>query len=240
VTHKSVRLNPVVASPLKLKIAPPNALGVVFIGSAAHKPNADGITWFLKNSWGSIRNIFPDAILHIIGGDKDSVICSAANATTGVVFHGYVEDISGIISQCKVGVAPLLSGAGVKGKVLTYLSYGLSVVSTMYGLQGLPNIAAEPFVAETDVPDSFSSSICHFLSLSEEQRLHNAKKAQSYMTRNFSEGSLIKQLKQGLEILGIKYKPADTFAKYRRTSLDIECVPENSLLHYRQNYSFMI
>lgn len=51
----------------------------------------------------------------------------------------YVEDLHEYYSQSKIGLCPMLSGTGVKIKVVEALSYGLPVVCTSRGIDGMPN-----------------------------------------------------------------------------------------------------
>jgi glycosyltransferase involved in cell wall biosynthesis len=54
-----------------------------------------------------------------------------------VLTHGYVEDISSFFESCRLSIAPLRWGAGVKGKINQSMSYGLPVVSTTIGAEGM-------------------------------------------------------------------------------------------------------
>jgi glycosyltransferase involved in cell wall biosynthesis len=60
-----------------------------------------------------------------------------ALADEHVVVHGYVEDIAPYMDGCRVSVAPLRYGAGVKGKVNMAMSYGLPVVATPVAVEGM-------------------------------------------------------------------------------------------------------
>jgi len=51
--------------------------------------------------------------------------------------HGYVEDIEPYMDGCRISVAPLRYGAGVKGKVNMAMSYGLPVVATSIAVEGM-------------------------------------------------------------------------------------------------------
>ncbi len=50
---------------------------------------------------------------------------------------GFVEDLSAMLSQARLLLAPLFSGAGTRIKILTALAHGLPVVSNALGLRGI-------------------------------------------------------------------------------------------------------
>ena len=57
-------------------------------------------------------------------------------AGDGVVVTGMIDDLRDLFDPCRVFVCPLRTGAGVKGKVASALSYGIPVVSTELGVEG--------------------------------------------------------------------------------------------------------
>ena len=73
-----------------------------------------------------------------------------ALADEHVIVHGYVEDIAPYMDGCRVSVAPLRYGAGVKGKVNMAMSYGLPVVATPIAVEGMHVEAGEDVMVATD------------------------------------------------------------------------------------------
>jgi glycosyltransferase involved in cell wall biosynthesis len=55
----------------------------------------------------------------------------------GVVFHGFVESLQPFLSNCRLAVAPLRYGAGVKGKVNMSMAHGQPVVATPAAVEGM-------------------------------------------------------------------------------------------------------
>jgi glycosyltransferase involved in cell wall biosynthesis len=67
-----------------------------------------------------------------------------------VVFHGFVEDIEPFLDGCRIAVAPLRYGAGVKGKVNMSMSRGQPVVATPMAVEGMfAKAGHDVLVAET-------------------------------------------------------------------------------------------
>jgi GT2 family glycosyltransferase len=109
--------------------------GLMFIGGFAHPPNEEGIIWFIEYILPVIRRSLPDIHLTIVGSDPSERLKSMASSRITVT--GYVEDVSGYFNSNRVFVSPLLHGAGVKGKIGQSFSFGLPVVTTSIGAEGM-------------------------------------------------------------------------------------------------------
>jgi glycosyltransferase involved in cell wall biosynthesis len=108
---------------------------IVFVGGFGHPPNADAMRWFANEILPLLRESAPGISLHIVG-DIDSTARQALERP-GLIIHGRVEDIRPFMDGCRVAVAPLRFGAGVKGKVNLALSYGLPIVATTIAAEGM-------------------------------------------------------------------------------------------------------
>ena len=73
--------------------------------------------------------------------------------------HGYVEDIAPYMDGCRVSVAPLRYGAGVKGKVNMAMSYGLPVVATPIAVEGMHVEAGEDVMVSRPMPQAFAEAV---------------------------------------------------------------------------------
>ena len=109
--------------------------GLMFIGGFAHPPNEEGIVWFIEYILPLIRKKIPDIHLTVVGSDTTERLRAMESPTITVT--GYVEDVSCYFSESRVFVSPLLHGAGVKGKIGQSFSYGLPVVTTSIGAEGM-------------------------------------------------------------------------------------------------------
>ena len=109
--------------------------GLMFIGGFIHPPNEEGIIWFIEYILPLIRKKIPDLRLTIVGSEPTERLLSMSNDYITVT--GYVEDVSGFFQDSRVFVSPLLHGAGVKGKIGQSFSYGLPVVTTTIGAEGM-------------------------------------------------------------------------------------------------------
>lgn len=108
---------------------------LVFVGGFQHPPNTDAVNWFVAAVLPRILAELPELRFHVIGSKVPDAI--RALAGEHVVVHGFVEDILPYMDGCRVSVAPLRYGAGVKGKVNMAMSCGLPVVATPIAVEGM-------------------------------------------------------------------------------------------------------
>lgn len=108
---------------------------LVFVGGFNHPPNVDAIKWLCHDIFPRVRAERDDIVLHLIGDIPDSERGTLQQA--GVNIHGRVHDLSPWMNGCRVALAPLRYGAGVKGKVNMAMSYGLPVVATPMAAEGM-------------------------------------------------------------------------------------------------------
>jgi len=127
--------------------------GIVFIGGFDHKPNEDAVLYFVEYIFPKILKVIPDIIFHVIGSNPTKSILELAS--DNVLIHGYVEDLGTLLPSIKISVSPLRYGAGVKGKVITSMSYGLPVVGTSIAFEGIFDNDNSLRMA-TDDPDDFA------------------------------------------------------------------------------------
>ena len=105
--------------------------GLSFLGSFRHHPNAEGVTWFCR----AVLPLVPDAHLTIYGSGMDDSIRALASDTIDPV--GFVDDMATAYDRHRIFVAPLLSGAGIKGKVLSALAHGIPTILTPVAAEGI-------------------------------------------------------------------------------------------------------
>src|SRR5690606_12235755 len=109
---------------------------LVFVGGFRHPPNVDAVRWFVAEVLPAVRARLPGVRFHCIGGDVPPEIAALA-AEPGVTVHGHVPDIAPYMDGCRLAVAPLRYGAGVKGKVNLSMAHGQPVVATPCAAEGM-------------------------------------------------------------------------------------------------------
>ena len=109
--------------------------GLVFIGGFQHPPNADAVLWYAREILPLLRERLPGVRTIIVGSMVPAPI--KALAAPDFVIAGYVPDVAPYFNGCRISIAPLRYGAGVKGKINLAMSYGLPVVGTSASIEGM-------------------------------------------------------------------------------------------------------
>lgn len=109
--------------------------GISFLGNYRHLPNAEGVEWFLREVMPMVSTKHPDLVFSIYGSAMTDEIKAYASDTVDTA--GFVEEVADAYNQHRIFVAPLLSGAGIKGKVLAALTYGIPCVLTPVAAEGI-------------------------------------------------------------------------------------------------------
>jgi O-antigen biosynthesis protein len=119
--------------------------GLLFVGGASHPPNVDGMQWFLKEVFPSLREELPDITLTIVGKHMENHF----SGIPGVICTGWIPDeqLEHLYRTSRVAVFPLRYGAGVKGKVIEAMAWGLPLVTTAVSMEGINS--PESYIGET-------------------------------------------------------------------------------------------
>lgn len=128
---------------------------VLYIASQ-NPHNVESIHWFLEEV---LPLLNPKYRVHIIGRICDEIKREYPN----VQKYGLVEDISAFYENAKIAICPMLTGTGVKIKVLEALSYNLPVVTNTRGVDGLSNKSENGCIVR-DEPQYFAEMIEKLLS----------------------------------------------------------------------------
>lgn len=103
------------------------------IGSMNWQPNIEGINWFLHSVWPKIKTEIPQAQFHLAGRHFPDDFYSP----DAVVIHGEVEDAVSFMQSLDALVVPLLSGSGVRIKIVEALQLGVPLIATPLAVEGL-------------------------------------------------------------------------------------------------------
>lgn len=129
---------------------------LVFIGGFGHPPNADAVRWLVTGILPRIRASVPDMRLHVLGDVPDDARRELSG--DGIELHGRVDTLAPYMDGCRVSVAPLRFGAGVKGKVNMAMSWGLPVVATVIAAEGMQLVDGEDVLLADDA-DAFAAAV---------------------------------------------------------------------------------
>lgn len=170
----------------------PDGDTVVFLGYFNHFPNIDGMNWYLRQVHSEIKKSIPTYRFMVVGAGDTSVLQELTSGDDSVIYTGRVDDITPYIMQGKVCVLPLISGAGIRGKLNQYSIAGRPSVTTSIGNLGL-NYQDQEAVLVADTPEAFANAVVRLLS--DDSLNHRvAARAQAYAQENFTWDRHIAQL----------------------------------------------
>ncbi|MEJ5350722.1 MAG: glycosyltransferase [Melioribacteraceae bacterium] len=133
-----------------------NTSDLLFVGNFWHLPNIDAIKYFLKDIFPKVLKVLPHIKLYIVGNHPPKELLNLKSPN--IIVTGFVNDISPYLKKARISVAPLRYGAGMKGKIGEALSWGLPVVTTSIGAEGMRLINYYNAVI-ADNPDDFAKAI---------------------------------------------------------------------------------
>ena len=132
------------------------AFTMLFLGSFRHAPNIQGFEWFVSRALPQVLATRTEARVIAVGSEMPSHVM--AGHPQQVELRGYVPDIREPLSRYAVFICPVLSGSGMRVKLLEAFAAGIPVVSTAIGAEGLSAKDGE-FCRIADQPDRFARAI---------------------------------------------------------------------------------
>lgn len=121
--------------PLESAYLPEDRRGLVFVGSFNHHPNISGISWFLKEVWPLLPEEIKQEGIKVVGPNPPKQLRNLSDDQIEVV--GWVPSSSDYVSKARISVAPILVGAGVKGKIGEAFQCLTPVVATVVAAEGM-------------------------------------------------------------------------------------------------------
>ncbi len=144
-------------SSYRCRIGGREADSALFIGSFSHRPNVEAMDWVLTHVWPEVLRSRPSAKLYIAGSGQAQVLGSKLNQP-GVEVLGFVDDVRVLLDSKAVMISPILSGSGVRMKLMEAFASGIPVVSTTLGAEGLARVSGE-YCELADTPSDFAKAL---------------------------------------------------------------------------------
>lgn len=109
--------------------------GIAFLGGYGHPPNVEAVEFFIARVMPLLRRKLPHVTFHVFGSNMPKKFEDME--IDGVIFEGYVKSLDSVFETTRVFIAPLLSGAGIKGKVLESIATGVPSVLSPIAAEGI-------------------------------------------------------------------------------------------------------
>lgn len=129
---------------------------IVFIGGYQHTPNVDAVKYFVTEIMPILRQRLKGVRFYAVGSKPPEEIKGLA--TDDIIITGFIENLSPLLKQMRVSVAPLRYGAGIKGKIGTAMTAGIPVVATSLAAEGMSLIDGENILI-ADGAEEYSEAV---------------------------------------------------------------------------------
>jgi len=130
---------------------------LLFVGGFSHEPNVDAMLYFCSEIFPWVQAELPKIKLRIVGNAPPVKI--VVLASDSILVEGHVANLNPYLESALVSIAPLRYGSGMKGKVGEAMAYGLPVVTTSIGAEGM-GLEDGVHALIADDPREFADRIC--------------------------------------------------------------------------------
>jgi glycosyltransferase involved in cell wall biosynthesis len=170
-------------------------ISLFFIGSLDWKPNQEGLLWFLHKVWPICHARFPNLTFYVAGRNMPDKIKQII--LDGVIMMGEVDDAVAFVNQHDIAIVPLLSGSGMRAKIIEAMALGKVVITTSIGLEGID--AKDTYdVCLADSPEEFVNVI-QFLLTHPDQMMQIGINAHHNIMNNYESVTMGKKLLDSLD-----------------------------------------
>ncbi|MCS7150949.1 MAG: glycosyltransferase family 4 protein [Endomicrobia bacterium] len=132
---------------------------LLFRGIMSFKPNIDACLYFLESIYPLLKEELPQVKFFIVGPNPPKKILKYVKNDTSIIITGYVEDIREYIVKCKINISPMISGSGIKNKILESLAMGTPSVVSSIAAEGIPELKDSENILIADTPQEFVEKI---------------------------------------------------------------------------------
>lgn len=171
----------------------------IAVGNMKHAPNVASVKILQEHIWPTLRQKFPQAELRIYGAYVPQQLQQLHNPKDRFFIKGWVKDISEVMKNAKIQLAPLPFGAGLKGKILDAFQNGLPTVTTSIGGEGIFDGASKP----ANVSDNWENfcSVASNLYQGKEDWLTTQNEGYALVVKRFQKNGFSKPLLERVSLL---------------------------------------
>jgi glycosyltransferase involved in cell wall biosynthesis len=191
ITSKPIHILPFGVTPTQYTANPLNNTNRInFLGSMDWLPNQMGLQWFLDSVWLKVQRKLPHLKLHIAGKNTSSF--TQKKQHKNVIFEGPVPDAKQFLRTGNIFIVPILTGSGVRIKMLEAMATGCCVVSTNIGAEGIIGENGKDYLI-ANTPEAFANTIIELVTNPEKQR-ELSKNARSLVNEQYNNNILTNRL----------------------------------------------
>jgi len=163
-----------------------------YFGSMDWLPNQEAVKWFLDNCWNKISKAVPDSKFVIAGRGMPKSFLQL-NLPNVLIIEN-VKDSKSFYEQYQIMLVPLLSGSGLRIKIIEGMAYGKAIVSTSVGAEGIYCDPKNDLLI-ADNADDFSAAVINLLN-NDDKRIKLEENASAYAYKEFDNKNVVSKLVQ--------------------------------------------
>lgn len=167
---------------------------LLFVGSM-HPPNEDAILYYSQDIFPLIQKKLQNIKLYAVGSNPSKRLQDMKHES--IIITGFVKELFPYFDKCRVYAAPLRYGAGVKGKIVEAMSFGLPIVTTSIGAEGL-NLKHGENVLIADSGEDFADSIVQLYN-DKDLWMKLSLNSQKFVESRFSQETFFQLIKNMME-----------------------------------------
>ena len=149
---------------------------LLFVGSFAHRPNREAAKFLVDKVWPIVSKYHQDMEMVLAGRGSRRFLATCGGGNRSISALGFVEDLTDLYRRCRLFVAPLSEGGGIKIKILEAMAHGIPVATTSTGAEGISD-SEEGALWISESGDAFAGMIRRMLDDHDETtaRAHRAR-----------------------------------------------------------------
>jgi glycosyltransferase involved in cell wall biosynthesis len=133
---------------------------IAHLGSMDWMPNLEGVDWFMKNVYPLLLASGTGFTVHLAGKGMPERLLRMAGGNLEVM--GKIEDVNAFFADKQIMIVPLLSGGGMRVKIIEGMAMGKTIISTTIGAEGIRCTHGEHILI-ADSPEEFADAILRCL-----------------------------------------------------------------------------
>jgi len=135
---------------------------ILHLGTMFWPPNIEGVLWFAREVFPRIQAQVPDARFAIVGKNPPPSVVALSDNNPSIEVTGYVADPTPYQQETAAFIVPLHAGGGMRVKIIDAWGWGLPIVSTSIGAEGIDVRHGENILLG-DSPEDFSDAVVRLL-----------------------------------------------------------------------------
>lgn len=159
------------------------------VGSMDWGPNLEGIVWFLDEVWPKVNERFPKLKLYLAGRNMSKDIFRTKYKN--LILVGEVENALEFMASKSIMIVPLLSGGGIRVKIIEGLAMEKCIISTSLGAEGI-GCSHGKNIMLADTPSEWIKAIDKLLNKEKCEEISQA--GLKHVAENFDNAVITKKL----------------------------------------------